>query len=189
MTRAAVEAALLAIEPCDDAERTDRADALAWVRSGAGIWRTAKPATPPEHLVSYFLLVDPDRAQCLLVHHRNAGMWLPTGGHVEPYEDPAATVRRECREELGVEALLEATPLTSNPLFVTRRTTVGVDAGHVDVSLWYVCRADATAPLTPDPAEFHEVRWWGLDEAASAEPGTTDPNLPRFVAKLVGGGR
>lgn len=188
MTRAAVETALLAIDPWDDAERTDRADALAWVRSGVGIWRTAKPATPPEHLVSYFLLVDPDRARCLLVHHRNAGMWLPTGGHVEPDEDPAATVRRECREELGVEAPLLA-GLPSNPLFVTRRTTVGVDAGHVDVSLWFACHADATAPLAPDPAEFHEVRWWGLDEAASAEPGTTDPNLARFVAKLVAGGR
>ena len=28
----------------------------------------------------------------------------PAGGHVEPNEDPKETVRRECLEELGVEA-------------------------------------------------------------------------------------
>ena len=181
--RAAVENALLGITPWDDREHKDRCAALAWVRSGTPIWRTAKPATPPEHLVSYFLLVDPARAGCLLVHHRNAGRWLPTGGHVEPGEDPEGTVRRECREELGVDAVLLA-GLPANPFFVTRQVTGGVDAGHVDVSLWYVCEADASAPIAPDPADFHDARWWPLAEAAAAPPGTTDPNLARFVAKL-----
>ncbi|MEE3919135.1 NUDIX domain-containing protein [Micromonospora sp. BRA006-A] len=32
-------------------------------------------------------------------------MWLPSGGHVEPGEHPADTVRRELREELGVAAV------------------------------------------------------------------------------------
>ena len=183
MTRTAAEQALLAIEPWDDAEATHRADALAWVRSGVGIWRVARPATPPEHLVSYFLLVDPDARRCLLVHHRKAGLWLPTGGHVDPGEDPAVTVARECHEELGVTApLLEG--LSSNPLFVTRTTTQGIDAGHVDVSLWYVCRWDVGAAIAPDPGEFHDARWWDLDELP-ADPAGFDPHLPRFVAKLT----
>ena len=185
--RRAVEEALLAIEPWDATETEHRADALAWVRSDADIWRRAKPATPPQHLVSYFLLVDPTTGptgSCLLVDHRNAGRWLPTGGHVEPGEHPAETVRREVREELGIAPpLLEG--LSSNPLFVTRTTTRGIDAGHVDVSLWYVCRADAAQPIDPDPAEFHEARWWGLDEVRHADPARFDPHLHRFVAKLA----
>ena len=56
--RERVDAALRAIEPWDAAEADHRTDALAWVRSGAPIWRIAKPATPPKHLVAYFLLVD-----------------------------------------------------------------------------------------------------------------------------------
>jgi 8-oxo-dGTP pyrophosphatase MutT (NUDIX family) len=181
--REAVEAALLAIEPWDATERAHRDDALDWVRSGEGIWRLAKPATPPKHLVAYFLLVDPALDRCLLVDHRKAQLWLPTGGHVEFGEDPAATVRRECREELGVEAPL-MDGLSSNPLFVTQTTTRGIDAGHIDVSLWYLCRADSTQPITPDPTEFRDARWWDLPELAATDPTGFDPHLHRLLAKL-----
>lgn len=184
MGRAAAEAALRAIEPWDDVEATHRADALAWMRGRECIWRLEKPATPPKHLVAYFLLVDPAAGRCLLVDHRKARLWLPTGGHVEPDEDPAATVRREAREELGIEpSLLDG--LASNPLFVTQTTTVGIDAGHVDVSLWYVCRADATTPIDADPTEFSDARWWDLAALPTADPSGFDPHLPRFVAKLT----
>ena len=89
----------------------------------------------------------------LLVDHRTAGLWLPTGGHVEPDEDPATTVTREAREELGIDAVL-ARGLTSNPLFVTQTTTVGVGPGHIDVSLWYVLDGQVAQPLQPDSGEF-----------------------------------
>lgn len=181
--RRAVEGALLGIEPWDETESAHRADALAWVRSGEPIWRLEKPATPPKHLVAYFLLVDPTLDQCLLVDHRKAQLWLPTGGHVEPGEDPAATVRREAREELGIEPPLLG-GLSNNPLFVTQTTTIGIDAGHIDVSLWYLCHADATQPLNPDPTEFRDIRWWDLDDLPRADPTSFDPHLHRFVAKL-----
>jgi hypothetical protein len=58
------------IQPLDDEERTHIADALAWLDSGADLWRVAKPATPPKHLVSYFAVVD--AGHILLVDHRNA---------------------------------------------------------------------------------------------------------------------
>lgn len=177
--RRAVEQALLAIDPWDDVEREHRADALGWVRSPAGIWRTAKPATPPEHLVSYFLLVDPSAGACLLVDHLKAGLWLPAGGHVEPGEHPEATAHRECIEELGIDPpLLPGLP--SNPFFVTRAVTRNVDAGHTDVSLWYILESSVDAPLTPDPGEFRDVGWWPL----AALPTRAEPNLPRLVAKL-----
>ena len=183
--RERVHAALCAIEPLDATEADHRADALAWVRSDAPIWRTAKPATPPKHLVAYFVLVDVAGRSCLLVDHRLAGLWLPTGGHVEPAEDPAATVDRECREEVGFEAPLLG-GLSSQPLFVTQRVTGGLDPGHVDVSLWYVCDADARRPVEFDPREFRAARWWPLDELADADAAGFDPNLSRFVMKLLG---
>jgi 8-oxo-dGTP diphosphatase len=168
----------------DATEADHRADALAWVRSHAPIWRTAKPATPPKHLVAYFLLVDAGARSCLLVDHRLAELWLPTGGHVEPGEDPAATVTRECREEVGFAAPL-LPGLSSQPLFVTQRVTGGLDPGHVDVSLWYVCDADRRRPVELDPREFRGARWWPLDELAAPD-GRFDPNLSRFVVKLLG---
>src|SRR4051812_44566164 len=51
--REEIRSELKAIEPLDALEHEHLADALAWVDSGAEIFRVAKPATPPKHLVSY----------------------------------------------------------------------------------------------------------------------------------------
>ncbi|WP_324839396.1 NUDIX domain-containing protein [Streptomyces sp. CB01373] len=94
-----------AIEPWDDLERTHLEAATQWVASGAPVYRVRKPDVPAMHLVSYFVVLDDTCGQMLLVAHRKAGLWLPAGGHVEPGEDPWAAVVRECREELGIEAV------------------------------------------------------------------------------------
>ena len=120
---------LRTIIPHDQVERDHLDDAVSWVRSGVELFRLVKPDTPPKHLVSYFALVD--NGHILLVDHRNAQLWLPAGGHVEPGEHPRATVERELQEELGVT--LDA-PVGA-PLMVTCTRTVGFTAGHVDVSL------------------------------------------------------
>ncbi|MDY7099734.1 MAG: NUDIX domain-containing protein [Actinomycetota bacterium] len=185
--RARVRGLVDAIEPFDDDEAAHRAEVLAWIDRGDPLWRTAKPATPPEHLVAYAVVMDPAADAVLLVDHRLSGRWLPPGGHIEPGEDPARTARRELAEELG----LDAEPLAATggrPVMVTRTTTVGATAGHVDVSLWYVFAASAGAELSPDPAEMAEVRWWPA-AAVRHGPGTRfDPHLPRLVAKLAATG-
>jgi hypothetical protein len=97
--RADIRDEITGIAPFDAAEEAVIKDVVAWLDSGAEIVRRAKPATPPKHLVSYFLLVDGDHI--LLVDHRTSGLWLPSGGHVEPGEHPRATVEREVIEELS----------------------------------------------------------------------------------------
>jgi 8-oxo-dGTP diphosphatase len=99
MMRAAIRREVASIRPFDEQEAIHRADALAWIDSGAPLFRYAKPATPPKHLVSYFAVVD--GTHILLVDHKNAQLWLPPGGHVEPEEYPRKTVERELFEELG----------------------------------------------------------------------------------------
>lgn len=175
--RPLIHAELAAITPLDDLERAHLADAFAWVASGAKLCRTAKPATPPKHLVSYFVVVSDSRV--LLVDHKNARLWLPTGGHVEPGEHPRDTVRREAREELG---WAPAEPIDA-PLMLTIATTVGQTAGHTDVSLWYVLRGDPAQPITYDQEEFHAVRWFPFSEVPLAR---SDPHMARFLHKLAG---
>ena len=94
MTCGLVRDAVAAIEPWDEREAHDRAATLAWIASGDELFRIRKPDVPPQHLVSYFVLVDVDAGALLMVDHRNAGLWLPTGGHVEPDEDPRGDRRR-----------------------------------------------------------------------------------------------
>ncbi|MEL6690553.1 MAG: NUDIX domain-containing protein, partial [Pseudomonadota bacterium] len=142
--RAQIRDEIAGIVPFDEAERHVVDDALSWLDSGAEIFRLQKPATPPKHLVSYFLLVDGDHI--LLVDHIKAGLWLPSGGHVDPGEHPRHTVQREIIEELGIEADF----LFPTPQFITATRTVGSTAGHVDVSLWYVVKGDRHPPLDFD---------------------------------------
>jgi 8-oxo-dGTP diphosphatase len=165
-----------AIEPLDDLEREHRDRTLEWIRSGASIFRTLKPDVPPMHLVSYFALVDEKRGKMLLVDHKIAGLWLPSGGHVEPDEDPRATVVREVAEELS----LAADFMQPGPLFITV-TRVGGGIGHTDVSLWYLLRGDSSRAIEFDRGEFHGVRWFGFDEIPFER---SDPHMRRFVVKL-----
>jgi 8-oxo-dGTP diphosphatase len=181
--RSRLAAIVSRIAPVDEVEEGHRLDTLAWIASDLDLHRYPKPDGPPKHLVAYFVLVDLHVNALLLVDHRNAQRWLPTGGHVEPGEDPSETVRRELREELGIAAE-PVTGLSSNPLLITQTTTVGLDAGHVDVSLWYVLGAATSTPLNPDHNEFASARWWAFAEIDAAPRNVVDPHLPRFVAKL-----
>ena len=170
-----IRAEISALSPFDDIEKTHRSAVLSWIDSGAQLCRTEKPATPPEHLVSYFVLVDD--GSILLVDHRNAELWLPTGGHVEPDEHPRETVVREALEELGIRVSAPET----GPLLVTRTETVGHTKGHVDISLWYVIQADRCVEMTFDSSEFSSVRWFPVGEVPVER---TDPHMTRFLAKL-----
>jgi 8-oxo-dGTP diphosphatase len=101
--RDVIESLVRAVDPWDPLEYDHRADVLAWIGSNEQIFRTAEPATPPKHLVSYSVLVDSERSTVLLVDHRDAQRWLPTGGHVNVDEHPADVARREILEELQLD--------------------------------------------------------------------------------------
>jgi 8-oxo-dGTP diphosphatase len=178
MMRTVITNIVRAIQPADATECDHITATLAWIASGAPLFRTQKPATPPRHLVSYFVLVDVPNAHILLVDHRKAGLWLPSGGHVEPGEHPATTVARELREELQLDAEF----LFPQPIFLTVTQTVGTTAGHTDVSLWYVLHGDCRRRLEYDRDEFHRVAWFPLDRLPLDR---TDPHMARFAQKLA----
>ncbi len=166
---------IAAIVPLDSLEAGHIGDAQSWIESGAEICRICKPATPPKHLVSYFALVDD--GHILLVDHKNARLWLPTGGHVEPGEHPRETVRRELLEELGLEAPDAIDP----PVMITCTETVGVTAGHTDVSLWYAIQVKRDVHLSIDRQEFNEARWFRFADVPLSR---SDPHMARFLRKL-----
>jgi 8-oxo-dGTP pyrophosphatase MutT (NUDIX family) len=168
-----------AIKPCDALEADHIRSTLEWIDSGTPLYRTQKPATPPQHLVAYFVLVDPRSRQLLLVDHRKADLWLPSGGHVEPAEHPRATAEREAKEELFIEARF----LMPEPLFLTVTQTVGQTAGHTDVSLWYVLVGDSRESLQYDADEFARIAWFPFDALPLER---ADPHMARFMAKLMG---
>jgi 8-oxo-dGTP diphosphatase len=175
--RQAIADDIAVIEPLDGREQHDIDDILSWIASGAKIFRHQKPAIPPKHLVSYFVVVDGE--YILLVDHKDAGLWLPTGGHVDPGEHPSATVTREAKEELGIDAVLRM----ARPMMATRVNTIGISAGHMDVCLWYVVDGDRQAPMTFSDEEFNTVRWFQYSELPQEN---IEPDMQRFVQKFYG---
>ena len=179
-----IRALVAELTPVDEPEARHQAECLAWLSRTRDIFRREKPRTPSPHLVAYFLLYDETDGSVLLVDHRNAGMWLPSGGHVEPGEHPAETVRREVREELGVPAVFHPR-FGERPTFLTATRTVGPpEEQHVDVSLWFVLSGSRNQKFVPDSGEFRSVRWWTPEEVADADPATIEPHLGRTLSKL-----
>ena len=181
---AKIAAQIMGIVPLDETERAHREDALRWLASTDDVFRRIPPRTPPKHVVSYFLLRDPADGSVLLVDHRKAGLWLPTGGHVDPGEDPVETVKREAGEELGIDAVFAEEPPA--PSFITVTETTGpVEQRHTDVSLWFLLVGSRTQALIPDMREFASVRWWTPGEVSAADATRFDPHLGRFLAKVL----
>jgi 8-oxo-dGTP diphosphatase len=172
------------IELTDDLGRKHTRDVLSWLAGTDDIFRRARPLTPSPHLVSYFLLVDRLAGRVLLCDHRLSGLWLPTGGHVEPGEHPLDTVRREAVEELGVTAQPDP-EFGDRPFFLTMTETVGPPATrHVDVTLWFALAGSIGQALHPDPREFIQVRWWTVAELRQAGLDRFEPHLLRALDAL-----
>ena len=167
------------VQPFDTREAADQAGILDWVASGAQLFRTVPPDTPPKHLVVYFIPVDAAQRCLLLGDHRKSGLWLPPGGHVEDGEDPRAAVVREADEELGIVAQ----SVDDRPFFLTVTPTNDASS-HLDVDLWFVLQVKREVRLTPDPREFKSARWFGLDDQRDWPSDRYDPEMGRFAAKL-----
>ncbi|MCB1084284.1 MAG: NUDIX hydrolase [Simkania sp.] len=165
------------LRPGDQMERSDQVFTLQWLKSGVEIFRREKPATPPVHLVSYFVPVDLDLGKILLVQHKKANLWLPPGGHVEWNEHPRETVEREMLEELSVEAQL----LQEDPFFLTVAQTVNESSPHTDVSMWYLVQGNAQHEYAFDRDEFHEIKWFSYDRIPQSQ---IEPHLSRFMKKF-----
>lgn len=163
--------------PGDTEETKEQEFALRWIESGVEIFRTAKPATPDPHLVSYFILLDQNEDQLLLVDHKKSDLWVAPGGHVEHNEHPKETVKREIREELGIEAQF----LLQNPFFLTVMKTTNPIGRHTDVSFWYLLKGNVSELLKIEEREFHQSGWFSF---ANIPHHRADPCLSRFISKL-----
>ena len=87
----------------------------------------------------------------LLVHHKRVGQCIAVGGHVEDNETPCETVKREVKEETGLEIAFDQSHLTApdNPKMVylpkpNHIQLEDIDEEHQHVDLMYFVKADKT---------------------------------------------
>ncbi|HEU4522119.1 MAG TPA: NUDIX domain-containing protein [Thermoanaerobaculia bacterium] len=148
-------------EPADEAERVHRRELIELLSTSADPF--SRDDFTPGHVTASAFIVD-DAARLLLHHHRRLGRWLQMGGHVEPGETPAGAALREGMEESGLRDL-RLIGLIDLDVHVIPEGRGEPAHRHFDVR--YLARTEAPASIAIDAAESVELKWTGLEEAAS----------------------
>jgi 8-oxo-dGTP diphosphatase len=99
---------------------------------------------PAAELVVWAWVFSPTREHVLLVDHPRFGVLLPPGGRVDPGESPVAAVRRELREETGLDLGVDA--------FSRRPALVDWVPGDA-FGMAFRCVVDPALPLVSEPGQ------------------------------------
>ncbi|MDX6768453.1 MAG: NUDIX domain-containing protein [Elusimicrobiota bacterium] len=128
----------------------------------------------------------------LLLKHKKLGLWLPPGGHIEPGETPDEAVRREVREETGLEIDFVQAPRA--PVMADERVTslhepqrVQVEAipnhdHHLDLVYFAAARPGSVERVNH---ESDELRWHGLADLDGAHLTTEIRESARDAIRFV----
>ena len=120
-----------------------------------------------------------ESGQTLLVRKRGTSAFMQAGGKIEPHEAPLDALRRELKEELGIDLGPET------PAYLGRFSAPAANEEgrmvEADMFLLRLCQAVRPA------AELEEIRW--IDPAAipamSLAPLTRDHLLPLIISPAV----
>jgi len=93
----------------------------------------------------------------LLIHHKKLNLWLPVGGHIEKDETPDDALKREIKEETGLEIeiiskdSISTVGNTKKILAIPFHVSVHSVGDHDHCSFYYVCKA-----LNPEALQINE---------------------------------
>jgi ADP-ribose pyrophosphatase YjhB (NUDIX family) len=134
-----------------------------------GVW-----LAEPRFLVTVGAIVVDDRGRVLLLQHefRTGSGWGIPGGFMERGEQPLETLRRELREEIGLEV--------DAPELVRVRTL----RRPQQVEIHFRCRARKGASAEPQSMEINRVGWF----EAGALPPELSPDQRLIITDALAGG-
>ena len=138
---------------------------------------------PISHFCVYFAAYDPINKLVFIGLHKKSGLWLFNGGHIDKNETPKQALKREIKEEWGIDMdvdnlapkLLTITNIVSNPAKRPCQT-------HFDI--WFFIPQDRNK-FAPDNnllfQEFHEAGWKTFNEARCL---AKDPNTLKGINEI-----
>lgn len=140
---------------------------LLWRGAPKGVRRWGVWMVEPRYMVTVGVVVVDERGRVMLLKHefRADSGWGVPGGFLEPGEQPSECVRRELREEVGLE--VEAVELIHVCTF--RRPQ--------QVEIQFRCRAHEGQRATPQSMEINGVGWF--------EPDALPPKLPQDQRRII----
>lgn len=132
------------------------------------------------------ILLTPEREILLMRIRSPQGgdwFWITPGGGLEPGEAAEAGLRRELREELGLEKF------DLGPLVWRRMHTFKWGEKHIRQSeQYYIVQAAKFEPHMSDPVEVQvldQFRWWAVTELATTPERLTPLSLATIVTRYL----
>ena len=103
----------------------------------------------------------------LLVNHKELDKWLPFGGHIEENETPDDALRREAKEELGIEIEFLQYPESRKgnkreyalPFYVDVHP---IEENHLHYCLFYLCKMKSRT-ISPNLEEINAYGWFSRE--------------------------
>lgn len=108
----------------------------------------------------------------LLVNHKKLDKWLPFGGHIDKNETPDDALRREAKEELGIEIEFLQYPESRKgntkeyalPFYVDVHP---IAENHLHYCLFYLCKMKSKT-ITPNLEEINAYGWFSRENLESS---------------------
>lgn len=170
----------------DDKERLDLAAMKLFARS---LERPFARDQWPAHFTGSAVVVSPDGAKVVMVHHAKLHRWLQPGGHADAADgkDMSVSALREAREETGLEVALHATaprPLDVDVHVIPARKA---EPEHRHLDVRYLVVAKNPEALAHDPNESFGAQWLTWDEALRRADESPLVRLLEKARRAVGG--
>ena len=133
------------------------------------------------HFTASALLVDPIRAEVMLVMHPRVKRWLQMGGHIESTDQSfREAALRESREESGYAQIdVGQFPVRLDRHDVVCKSPTGEVIHSVHWDVQFLALVDCTQ--VREITEEAQTRWWGFEESI--------PGLDHSVELLIGAAR
>lgn len=151
-----------------------------------------------KHFVASGFVLNQDQTKMLMVYHRKLDKWAAPGGHLEANEFPVDGMRREVKEETGLDvrprkssnqALIPfkagetdeqemIQPYVMLQEYIPERKD---KPAHYHMDFVFVCQADDTAPLKQQEEEVKKVAWLTWEEIIACN---TFPSIKEFAERM-----
>lgn len=131
-----------------------------WRRAPRWLRRFSMRLVHARFTVTAGAVIEDTHGQVLLLKHRFRGGsgWGIPGGFIESYEQPADALKRELREEVGIEIDIVK--------IITARSF-----GHIkQIEILFHCRSNELVNPTPENREIKKAEWFSLDALPAGLP-------------------
>lgn len=121
----------------------------------------------PAHVTGSTWVINPQRTEVLMLHHKKHDQWFQPGGHADGESDILAVALKETREETGLSQ--DKIKLLGKNVFdidIHAIPAYGNDPAHDHIDVRFLVEIDNNEPI-PGNDESHEIRWVPLYRVSS----------------------